>query len=181
MRLSVERKNLFILDVEKDDLPFPDNYFELLTMIDVLEHLHFFSIDHLLKEMKRVLKPNGYICLTLPTKEAEKKDVTHINLHPKPFWIELFIEYNFLSAEKEKKLLKKKSQKYLWDNKLYFIKLYKKLLKNMPPSTRLGKFLLRTGKIGRILRETFWFYNYFFRYNHQYFNEKMILFRFINP
>lgn len=171
------RKNLFVSDVEQDELPFPDNHFELLTMIDVLEHLHVSSINHLLKEIKRVLRPNGYVCLTLPTKAEEKKDVAHINLQPKSFWIDLFKKYSFLSVDKEKRLLKKKSQKYLWDNKLYFIQLYKKLLKNTPPSTQLGKLLLRAGKIGIILREAFWFCNYFFCYNRKYFNEKMILFR----
>jgi len=171
------KKNLFVLDVEKDDLPFSNDYFDLLMIVEVLEHLHFFSISHFLKEIKRVLRQGGYVCLTLPTKKDEKQDITHINLHPKSFWVELFRKNGFLAVPEEKKLLKKESQKYIWENKQYFIDLYKKLLENSPPSTRLGKFLIRKGKIGKIFREIFWLSNYFFFYNKTYFDKKMILFK----
>jgi SAM-dependent methyltransferase len=171
------RERLFILDVEKNNLPFPDNYFDLITLIDVLEHLRPISLDHLLGEIKRVSKPNCYICATFPTKKAEKRDPTHIILKPKSFWISLFKGYNFLLAEKEQKLLKKESQKYIWNNKLYFIKLYRKLLKNTPPSTTIGKFLGKAGSIGNIIREIFWLSNYFFCHSRFYFNQKMVLFK----
>jgi len=171
------RKNLSVLDIEKDNLLFPDNHFDLLTMIEVLEHLHFSSMDHILREIKRVLKPNGYICLTLPTKKEEKQDVTHINLHPKPFWIKLFKENGFILIPTEKKLLKKESQKYIWQNRLYFMNLYKELLKDTPSTTRLGKFLAKKGGSGNIFREVFWLSDYFFFYNKTYFDKKMMLFK----
>jgi ubiquinone/menaquinone biosynthesis C-methylase UbiE len=170
------KKNLFVLDVEKGNLPFPDNYFDLLTMIDILEHLHFSSINHILKEIKRVLKQNGYICLTLPTPQEEKKDITHINLRPKSFWIDFFQERGFIIASNQKELLKKESQKYIWDNKRYFINLYRKLLKSMPPSGKLGKFLIKR-RGGNIIREIFWLSDYFFFRNKNYFDKKMILFK----
>lgn len=171
------KKALFVLDIEKDNLPFPDSYFDLLVMTEVLEHLHFSSMNYILREARRVLKQNGYICLTLPAKKEEKQDVTHINLHPRPFWIKLFREKGFISASKEKKLLKKKSQKYIWENKLYFINLYKKLLEDTPPSTKLGKFLAKRGKVGNAFRELFWLSDYFFFRNQNYFDKKMMLFK----
>lgn len=171
------KKNISILNIEKEKLPFPDNYFDLLTTIEVLEHLNPSSTDHLLKEIKRVLKPNGYICVILPTKNEEKGDATHINLQSRFSWIGLFREHNFLLANNEKKLLKKESQKYIWDKKTYFIKLYRGLLKDTPPSSRLGKFLTRIGKIGTTFRELVGLYKYFFRHNHKYFDKKMILFK----
>jgi ubiquinone/menaquinone biosynthesis C-methylase UbiE len=45
-------------------LPFPDNYFDIITCIGVLEY----NSDEVgvLKELKRVIKDNGYIIFTLP-------------------------------------------------------------------------------------------------------------------
>lgn len=46
------------------DIPFPDGSFDLVTAFDVLEHL---DDDHEgLREMRRVLKPNGHLLLTVP-------------------------------------------------------------------------------------------------------------------
>ena len=46
-----------ICDINSDELPYEDNYFDCITFIDVIEHL--ISPYHILKEIKRVLKPNG--------------------------------------------------------------------------------------------------------------------------
>jgi len=51
-------------DLNKDSLPFPSNYFDLVTMIEVIEHLY--NTDHALMEVWRVLKPGGYLALTTP-------------------------------------------------------------------------------------------------------------------
>jgi len=52
------------IDLNKDSLPFPSNYFDLVTMIEVIEHLY--NTDHALMESWRVLKPGGYLALTTP-------------------------------------------------------------------------------------------------------------------
>lgn len=48
-----------------DRLPFEDNFFDYVTMLAVLEHIEQ-DID-ILKEIKRVLKPNGKLILTVPS------------------------------------------------------------------------------------------------------------------
>jgi SAM-dependent methyltransferase len=45
-------------------IPFPDNYFDSILCSEVFEHL--FSLDQLLIEMNRVLKPGGKILITCP-------------------------------------------------------------------------------------------------------------------
>jgi SAM-dependent methyltransferase len=171
------RKNLFLLDVEKNSLPFPNNYFDLITLLDVLEHLHFSSINHLFKEIKRVLIPSGFICITLPTKREEKRDITHINLRPKEFWIDFLKEHGFLLVNRKKSLLKKESRRYIWGNKKQLMKYFNEIdMKNIPHKTCLGKYLAKTGRFGCIIRKLLWLYNYFFRFNHYYF-EKMMLFK----
>jgi SAM-dependent methyltransferase len=45
-------------------LPFPDNHFDAVVAFEVFEHV--FSIDEVLGEIRRVLKPGGQILLTIP-------------------------------------------------------------------------------------------------------------------
>jgi len=52
------------VDLNSQSLPFPDDYFDLVTMIEVLEHL--VDTDHALREVHRVLRPNGYIFISTP-------------------------------------------------------------------------------------------------------------------
>jgi SAM-dependent methyltransferase len=49
---------------QAEALPFPDQSFDLVTGLDVVEHLDDDSIG--LKEMRRVLKPGGYALLFVP-------------------------------------------------------------------------------------------------------------------
>lgn len=52
------------LDIDEQDLPFKDNFFDLIFCEEVLEHV--FDSDHLLEEIHRVLKPNGVAIVTTP-------------------------------------------------------------------------------------------------------------------
>jgi len=52
------------VDVSRERLPFPDNHFDLITMIDVLEHL--VNTDNALEEAHRVLRQEGYILISTP-------------------------------------------------------------------------------------------------------------------
>lgn len=54
----------FKIDLEEDPFPFSDNYFDLTTAIEVIEHLR--TVDNLLMETFRVLRPGGlFMCSTL--------------------------------------------------------------------------------------------------------------------
>lgn len=52
------------LDLEKDPLPFPTNYFSLVIAAGILNHLKFW--DNLLSEANRVLKPKGLLFISNP-------------------------------------------------------------------------------------------------------------------
>jgi len=50
----------------RNGLPFPDNYFDYIVSIHVLPELSYREIDPALHELRRVLKPNGVLRLSLP-------------------------------------------------------------------------------------------------------------------
>lgn len=84
----LESVKLMVADAN-EKIPFNDNYFDIVTMFDVIEHVR--SPYDVLKECYRILKPNGLICITTPNLNALEKfwkgrswhgyiDPTHIYL-----------------------------------------------------------------------------------------------------
>ncbi|MBU2395764.1 MAG: class I SAM-dependent methyltransferase [Gammaproteobacteria bacterium] len=48
------KDRLFLLDIEKQKISYPDNYFDLVLCFDFLEHLHSEYMDFAIKEITRV-------------------------------------------------------------------------------------------------------------------------------
>jgi ubiquinone/menaquinone biosynthesis C-methylase UbiE len=66
-------------------LPYPESSFDLITCLDVLEHVA--STDEVLREMRRVLKPGGLVLTTIPNRRAFRDPHYHlplINWLPRP-------------------------------------------------------------------------------------------------
>lgn len=59
-------KNVKFLVSEDAKYPFDDNFFDVITAIEFIEHISSKSFEANLKEMKRCLKKNGIIILTTP-------------------------------------------------------------------------------------------------------------------
>jgi SAM-dependent methyltransferase len=89
--------SLTCVDVIRDALPFEDEEFDLVTMVDVIEH--FSRFDRVLNEVRRVLKNGGYVYVSTPSPLSSFlsacRDPTHINTHRKGFLLRLFKENNF--------------------------------------------------------------------------------------
>ena len=51
-----------------ESLPFTDNSFDVVSCLQVLEHLK--EPDKAISELKRVLKPGGFACVATPTLPA---------------------------------------------------------------------------------------------------------------
>ena len=65
--VEMARKNgvkCFQLDVDLEDFPFEDNFFDAVFAGELIEHL--FDPDHFLDEVYRVLKPKGVFVLSTP-------------------------------------------------------------------------------------------------------------------
>ncbi len=55
---------VYIFDLEKDRLPFTDNYFDVIIAGDVLEHL--INPWDVLQKLNNILKVGGYVLISLP-------------------------------------------------------------------------------------------------------------------
>jgi len=53
--------NVSICDINYEKLPYSDDYFDGITFVAVIEHL--ISPDHILEEVRRVLKPKGTLII----------------------------------------------------------------------------------------------------------------------
>jgi len=65
--VEIARKNgikCYQLDVDEEDFPFEDNFFDAVSALELIEHL--FDPDHFLDEVYRVLKPEGIFVLSTP-------------------------------------------------------------------------------------------------------------------
>lgn len=71
-----------VVDLERDRLPFPDEYFDIVFTKSVIEHL--MNCENYISEMKRVLKKGGRLILMAPDWKSQYKifyeDPTHV--HP---------------------------------------------------------------------------------------------------
>lgn len=70
----VNQKVIFITqDIERENsLPFESGYFDVVTMLGVLEHIGQEKTIKVLKEIHRILKPNGIFIMTTPAFWTEK-------------------------------------------------------------------------------------------------------------
>lgn len=59
------KKYVVHLNIEKDRLPFKSNFFDLILLTEVLEHLPHSPLFPL-QQIKRVLKPKGLLIITTP-------------------------------------------------------------------------------------------------------------------
>ncbi|MHC4942016.1 MAG: methyltransferase domain-containing protein [Planctomycetota bacterium] len=59
------RFNFINFDIEKDPYPFPEGYFDIVGIFEVIEHLRYDPM-HVLTESNRILKQHGRIFITTP-------------------------------------------------------------------------------------------------------------------
>lgn len=59
----------YFADLNEDTkLPFENNSFDVVTCFDTIEHV--FNTDHVVREIKRILKPDGYAIVIVPRTDS---------------------------------------------------------------------------------------------------------------
>ncbi|MBC70312.1 MAG: hypothetical protein CL492_15775 [Acinetobacter sp.] len=83
-----------------DNLPYPDNSFDLVIAIATIHNLELEGVKKSLKEIQRVTKKSAFIKVNGYKNESEKKDLFEWNLVAKTIlhvdeWKRLFIETGY--------------------------------------------------------------------------------------
>ncbi len=64
--IAVSKTQLYLADICKDRLPFEDNFFDSISLLEVIEHLPVEKLPFAVSEVVRVLKRKGYLYLSTP-------------------------------------------------------------------------------------------------------------------
>lgn len=56
--------NASVCNLNFEKLPFPDDFFDSLTLLSTLQYFH--DLDFSISEIRRVLRPSGYLLLSIP-------------------------------------------------------------------------------------------------------------------
>jgi 2-polyprenyl-3-methyl-5-hydroxy-6-metoxy-1,4-benzoquinol methylase len=78
-KYAEKRFGLSVINGYLENTSFPDNYFDIITIMDVLEHVQDPII--FINEIKRILKTNGWLIATLPNSFAWERYIFG------PYWI----------------------------------------------------------------------------------------------
>jgi 2-polyprenyl-3-methyl-5-hydroxy-6-metoxy-1,4-benzoquinol methylase len=74
-----ERFGFNVINGYLEDTNFPNDHFDVITILDVLEHVN--NPAMFLGELRRILKPNGWVFATLPNSSAWEKQIFG------PYWV----------------------------------------------------------------------------------------------
>jgi len=78
-----------------ESLPFKDSSFDLVTSLEVVEHLE--NPEKFFIEAKRILKPKGILFITTPShrNKIARQDPTHINIKSRTEWCKILQNLGF--------------------------------------------------------------------------------------
>lgn len=75
----LREQNIQVTEASITQLPFADNHFDLVCAFDVIEHVE--NDQQALREMQRVCKANGSICISVPAFQQLWSNHDVVNLH----------------------------------------------------------------------------------------------------
>ncbi len=75
-----------VVDLDAEPLPYQDGFFDLVTAYDVLEHTR--SMEKTFAEISRVLRPGGYLFMSVPVRDSllwklfalQEHDLSHVSI-----------------------------------------------------------------------------------------------------
>jgi ubiquinone/menaquinone biosynthesis C-methylase UbiE len=88
------REYLYKVDLNKEALPFSDEYFDCVTFLGTIECLDDYS--KVLEEIRRVMQPGASLYLRTAYR-TDPEDNIRKNLHSRGYWLREFRRYGFKS------------------------------------------------------------------------------------
>ncbi|MHC4544016.1 MAG: class I SAM-dependent methyltransferase [Planctomycetota bacterium] len=88
-----------LINSKDDKIPYPDEYFDTATCLDVLEHMR--DSKECLREIRRVLRPKSQLIVTVPNwydiinMRFFKRNSLHVQAHSPYGWINILKEMGF--------------------------------------------------------------------------------------
>lgn len=137
-----ERKGLLyqgididIIDFNNDEFPFPDNSFDLIVSLAVIEHIK--NTENFLSEINRILKKGGFVFLSTPNWCYAFKnfydDYTHVRPYTKKSLSKILSDFNFEDIH----IVPGLRNKYFWQYTMPFAEFFAMIL----PFTGDAKFI----------------------------------------
>lgn len=105
------------VDLLKENLPYPDNYFDVIYSKSFIEH--FYYPEKVFEEAYRVLKPNGLIITLTPEWNFIYKSFYEDFTHRTPFTKMSLKDIHLINNFKEIEVESFKQLPVLWENKIY--------------------------------------------------------------
>lgn len=102
VRKKFPHLNFYNADIEKDRLPFADNYFDVVYSKSFIEH--FYHPDKIFQETYRVLKKNGLLITMTPEWQYIYKTFYEDYTHRVPFSKESLRDINLINGFKNVKV-----------------------------------------------------------------------------
>lgn len=138
-----------VVDLEKDKLPYPDNFFDFVMSKSSIEHIR--NVYHLMEELHRVLKPGGKIVIMTCDWRTVYKifylDVDHKTPFMKWSLHDLLLRYDFRNIQVDDFYC----LPYTWKSK--WLHIFPKLVAffipiDFPPTVKLN-FIIKQIKFSR--------------------------------
>ena len=123
------------IDFNNDEFPFPDNSFDFVISLAVIEHIK--NTENFLNQINRVLKKGGFIFFSTPNWFYAFKnfydDYTHVKPYTKKSLSKILSDFNFLDIHVVPGL----RNKYFWQYTIPFAEFFARIL----PFTGDAKFV----------------------------------------
>jgi len=81
-RQAIIEKGAKFVQADVTELPFPDNYADVIECHQVLEHVRFHLVPRAFKEIYRVLKPEGVFYADVPSMDGLALDWLNMSVFP---------------------------------------------------------------------------------------------------
>jgi len=133
---NINTQNFFNVDLEKNDLPFSNDFFDVVYSKSFIEH--FYYPEKIFVEAHRVLKNRGKFINLTPDWEIIFKEFYDDYTHRTPFTVNSLKEIYLINGFQNVKVKKFKQLPSLWNNN-FFLKIFSEFTRHFMPKDLKNK------------------------------------------